>query len=513
MKRLLVILVTLAACSTSSLQPPPLKQQVRVTTDSTLSPALARQDSTAGPNPASDPFSLARYTEAGYGVLNASPGLGYTTHTFDGSTPPTAGPHSTRIARFVHLTDLQIADDESPTRVASFDSPIGLDAAARPQDSDLCRMTNAAVRTINALHHQDPIDFVLLGGDNADSAQSNEVDWALSILTGAKEVKCDSGAVNDPVPGPDNDGKDAFYAEGLEMPFKWVTGNHDVTVQGDFPITQFLGVELGSVADSGTRDYTQPGGPIRAGDFVVPDAARKLLDRHALMTKIAASGDGHGIGAAQIASGKATYTFDVPGTPLRLLTIDTATEDGGAEGVIHQADVDALIKPALDRALADGKWVFLASHHGVSSLSTDGGIFGKEQADAVLPDDWVDFVGQYPNVIFGVMGHTHRHNVKVVKSLKGGQWWEVMTSSIADYPHQFHMLELFDQDNGWLMLRATAVDFSTVDDVVAKDARERGTIDWQSGWGMDNGLGDPANRNVELWMKKPVRVGLSGSAD
>ena len=500
MKRFLVALVTGVACSSPALQPPPIQKAVVITSQATLTPTLGRQDFSAGPNPA---IAAAQYVHSGYGVLSSAAGLAYTTHTFDGATPPAAGPHAKRIARFVHLTDLQIADDESPTRVASFDSPVGLDAAARPQDPDLCRMTNAAVRTINALHHQDAIDFVLLGGDIADSAQSNEVDWALAILTGAKSVKCDSGAANDLVAGPNNDGKDAFYAEGLEMPFKWVTGNHDVTVQGNFAIEEFADVVLGTVATSGTRDYSQPGEPLREGDFVIADAHRQLLDRHALMTKVAASGDGHGIGSAQIASGKATYTYDVPGTPLRLLAIDTAAEEGGAEGIIHQADVDAMIKPALEQAQADGKWVFLASHHGVSSLTTDGGVFGRAQADAVLPDDWVEFVGHYPNVIFSVMGHTHRHGVNAMKSFTGGAWWEVVTSSIADYPHQFRIIELFDQDNGWLMLRATAVDFSTDNDGVAQDGRERGIIDWQSGWGMDNGLGDPRNRNMELWMKKP----------
>jgi len=507
MKLVSVILVTLMACTSASpgLQPPPIADHVAVTADVSLAPTLARQMASAGPNPAVEAGAFKQYACNGYGVLEYSAGIDYTTHTFDGRPAPALGANPKRVARFVHLTDLQIADDESPTRVASFDAPDTLDAAARTQDPDLCRMTNAAVRTINALHRKDPIDFVLLGGDNADSAQSNEVDWALSILNGAHSVKCDSGVPDDLVPGPNNDGKDAFYAEGLEMPFKWITGNHDITVQGDFAIAGFKESVLGTFAQWGTRDYSLPGGPVRTGDFVVPDPARHLLNRHELMTKIAANGDGHGIGEAQIDSGKATYTYDIPGTPLRLLAIDTATEDGGAEGVIHQADVDAIIKPALDQALVDHKWVFTASHHGVGSLSTDGGTFGLEQADAVLPDDWVEFLGSYPNVVFSVMGHTHRHNVHAIKSLKGGAWWEVVTSSIADYPHQFHLIEVFDEDNGWIVLRATAVDFSTEGDAVAQDARTRGAIDWQSGWGMDTGLGEPGNRNVELWMKKPTQ--------
>ena len=76
---------------------------------------------------------------------------------------------------------------------------------------------------------------MVLGGDNADNAQQNELDWFLSILDGAPSVECDSGKDDDPVTGPDNDPKDPFVAEGLKVPWLWVTGNHDILNQGNFP--------------------------------------------------------------------------------------------------------------------------------------------------------------------------------------------------------------------------------------------------------------------------------------
>jgi hypothetical protein len=81
-----------------------------------------------------------------------------------------------------------------------------------------------------------------------------------------------------------------------------------------------------------------------------------------------------------------------------------------------------------------------------------------------------------------------------------------MTSAIADYPHQFRVIEIFDQDNGWIMMRATCVDLATAGDPVAEEGRKLGVIDFVSGWvGGKNGdgPGKDEDRNVELWIKKP----------
>ncbi len=481
---------------------PPLEGVV-TTVERTLVPTKPRQSSQAGPNP-SLPETLDGYLGQGFGEVAPGPGEPHTPRTIDGSTPPAPGANAKRIVRFVHIPDFQIADDESPTRLGSFDSPPdGPDAALRPQDPYLCHMANAAVRTINALHKKDPIAFTLLGGDNADSAQTNEVDWVLGILSGADRIKCDSGKDDDLISGPDNDGKDPFKPEGLAMPWKWVTGNHDILVQGNLRIEDKRSDALEARSIGGTRHYEEGKKGEVSREDVIPDPRRALLDRKALMAKLAAHGDGHGIGEAEKQSGRATYTFDVAGTNLRFFVLDTATENGGAEGIIRKAEVDRIIKPTLDKAKADGKWVILSSHHAQSSLSKNGGTFGQEAPDPVLPDEWATFLGGYTNVIFSMVGHTHAHRIRKVAPTGGHAYWEVMTSAIADFPHEFRVVEIFDQDNGWLMLRGTCVDYAVDGDPVAAQGRRLGVVDYQSGWGGAGGLGNKDDRNVELWIKKP----------
>jgi 3',5'-cyclic AMP phosphodiesterase CpdA len=509
------LLAFVVACTSSEDPPPPEKSRYRATvyaplTDApttverTLVARMPRANPDNGPNPAL-PDALLDYLAKGFGELDVGPGDAYVTRVIDeAERPPPPGPNAKRLVRFAHLADLQLADDESPTRLGRFDGSGATSSALRPQDAYLCHMANAAVRTINALHAKDPIAFTLMGGDNADSAQTNEVEWVLDILSGADSVECDSGDDDDIVEGPDNDGKDPFKADGLQMPWKWVTGNHDVLVQGNFPVDEEQRNRvLDIVASGGTRRYDGAlKGAVEHGEFVVKDPRRALLSGHELMVKVGGHGDGHGIGPAEIESGRATYTFDVDGTPLRFVVLDTAHPNGASEGVITQGEIHRVIKPLLDKAKADGKWVVLSSHHAVSSLSDGTGLGGTKAPDALTAEDWKSFVGQYDNVLFSMVGHSHRHRVEAVKPASGHPWWEIMTSAIADYPHQFRIVEIFDQDNGWVMLRATAVDFSTEGDSVAMDGKKRGIVDFTSGWlPVDDVTAD--HKNVEVWIKKP----------
>ncbi len=438
----------------------------------------------------------------GFGLTELRrPGETHLTRVAGAEQPPASGAARKRLVRFVHMPDWQLADDESPTRLASFDGPGLFSPAMRPHDVDICRMVNAAVRTLNAVHAADPLDFLLLGGDNADSAQSNELEWVMALLDGSPSLHCDSGANDDPVPGPNNDGKDPFVPVALEFPWYWVTGNHDVLVQGNLAVDTKREAALGSEAPGGTRDWSQPGGPI-IKENVVPDERRALLGRQELMRFLA---DHHamGIGDAQLSSGKATYTFDVPGTPLRFLILDLAAETGSEKGVVREGDVNTTIKPLLEEAKAAGKWVVMASHHGVLSLGDGSGLGGSVQPDAWTADQWRELIGQYPNVVFSMVGHSHEHRVTLEGPPGARGWWEVMSSALADYPHQQRIVEIWDEDNGWLRLHSTVVDWRTDGDKVGADGRELAILDYTSGWS-PGGQATVEHRNVDLWIEKPA---------
>ncbi|MEZ4452110.1 MAG: metallophosphoesterase [Nannocystaceae bacterium] len=446
------------------------------------------------------PGDLDQLLADGYGDYTLVAGEPVLDYTLDLAPAPTPGPSPALWSRFVHLADVQLADDESPTRFALLDDTAALNSAFRPQEAHVCQILNAAVRTINAIAAERDLDFVLLGGDNIDSAQANELEWFVSILDG-EVVHCDSGIDDDPVPGPSNDPKDPFTPVGLDVPWFWVNGNHDVLLQGNLPIAGHKGEAIGSEALTGTRDWSQPGGPVISGT-IAPDDRRALVSVAEIMARVAASRDGHAIDDAVKARERLLYAVTVGDTPLEIVQVDSAAATGGSGGVIHQADLDAWVGPALDAAEAAGHAVIVTSHHCSTSLGDGGGFGGTTQADAVPTAEWQAFLGEHPSVIMHLCAHSHTHRVRVIEPMGGHAYWEVATASLADEPQEFRVIEIHDQDNGFLTITGVAIDYAVADDPLASDGRARSITDYTSGW---NGIGDGtvSDRNVRLWIPWP----------
>ena len=448
------------------------------------------------------PEQRTQLLDEGYGDYDLDPGEAIMPITPAGRPVPEPGPGAALVSRFVHLADTQIADDESPLRLIGVDS-LFIAGGFRPQESYGCMTTNAAVRTINAVHAETPLDFVVLGGDNADSAQQNEVQWFLDILDGAPVVHCDSGDDDDPEPGESNDPKDPIAPVGLDVPWIWVTGNHDVLNQGSLPIEPLLEDAVGSNVPGGnsSRDWSQPGGPVFDGP-VVPDPARALVAGTELLTQVSLSGDGHGITKEIADTGVATYAWDVEGTELRMVVVDSTAGSGGALGLVTETQLEERIRPLLDQAETDGALVMISTHHCSNSLADGSGLGVSPAPDPLEPEDWQAFLADYPNVLAHLCGHSHVHQAEYIQPIGTRGYWEIITAAIADWPHQMRIVELHDQDNGWYTLTGIAFDLSTEGDPLAEQGRALGILDFTSGWQLD-GSGTPSDRNVELWIEAP----------
>lgn len=197
---------------------------------------------------------------------------------------PEPGREGRRVAltAFLHLTDFQIADAQSPARVEFLDrysneptSDIPFESAQRPQEALVAHTVEALLQRSNAIA-DGPVtgrtfDFTICTGDNIDNRQENELRWFIQLMDGI-EVAPNSGdpdrfegvqtfdepeyydphywhpdPVEDPrapdqykrfhgfpdYPGLLDAAIRAIAASGIATPWYTCWGNHDAQVQGN----------------------------------------------------------------------------------------------------------------------------------------------------------------------------------------------------------------------------------------------------------------------------------------
>lgn len=468
-------------------------------------------------NPSTERGEL-NYRARGFDQAMAAPGEARMRRTDlgDAMTMPAAMRRS--LAYFVHLSDFQLADDESPGRAALPDNP-SISGGMRPQEAYLPRILSATNRTLAALARPERRwDFGVITGDCADSAQLNELRWMRDIMDGQRGVRTDSGAPNDLVPGADNDPKDPFDAVAFPAPWLYVAGNHDLEVVGVFiPTADNRMTVLGDHAPLGTRDYTRRWAPVSTRE-TPSDMNRRLIERADLVTELRASPAtpgpvGHGFAAGADVSVGANYEYDaIPGL-LRVISLDTSDPAGGSDGLVKRATVTRFLTPALERADRDHVLVLLASHHATTAIDTNPGqLMAMTDPEAVPPGELEALVAAHPSVIAWLVGHNHRHRVRAVRGASAAApgYWEIMTGAIADWPAQTRAMEIVDNGNGTLSLFGTAVDYQTAN-CMERRYRRLSLIDHVSGW---EGVAEStaADRNVELVIPTPMSAAMTVAA-
>ena len=358
---------------------------------------------------------------------------------------------------------------------------------------------------------------------------------------------------------------------GTPVPTYIANGNHDGLVQGnEDAIDAFEEIATGCFKLAQSTS-TLPIGPSPdpnqlfspgIGFAVRPDGpGRHFLDRVQLK-RVYSSGiqaDAHGFGyvdpAELVASGfSATYWARDLKPGVRFISIDTVSEGGvvqeSSEGNIDDPQFRWL-EDELEQAEASGKLVIAFAHHPIRSLAadppdeaaqhctgeydasgeySDPNEFGHDENPgcdldprASTPihqgDDVRALFNSHPNVIAYVAGHTHENKVLACGSEDGcpagGNWWEINTSAISDWPEQSRLIELMDNDDGTLSIFGTltntaaplavpapgALASSFGNDELAAISRAVTMNDPQLGAGTAEGAAE--DQNVELLVDDP----------
>ena len=372
------------------------------------------------------------------------------------------------LARFAHISDAQIIDEQSPARVPQADDLVT--AAWRPHEAYSTQLLDGMIRAINREHeHSGTLDFVVHTGDATDNNQANEWRWFIDAFDGLPIDPLtgpDDRALGD-VPAPELDPHAPFtpaglYRQGLHGPLPsilWyaVIGNHDRFAIGVFPILEFTGaarlaplpfvyqfvlfypVFLNPEADraNGPISPAHPGplALLNLPQFVEPNPQRRYLST---AETIAAHFDtltdppGHGFVDAQ--SEQSWYSVS-PVDGLRLIVLDTARPRSVAPMLPHHngtlsAEQFEFLAAELQRAEEADEWVIVASHHPSADLVQSG--------TETTPMQLRTLLSSHPNVVLHLVGHFHRHRV-----FNRDGYLEIETGAIIDYPQEGRIIEIW----------------------------------------------------------------------
>lgn len=459
-----------------------------------------------------------------------------------------------RVLRFVQVSDAHILDDDAPApmRVDAFDELFfgtGVsDGAERPQDEYTDEALDAVIRAINALHAEDPLDFIVTTGDNIDNSLENELMRFLDNWEGRlTKVGPFSGAVCLPdgqstsVDDDDHDVSDACthlpdhvaanntpLVEGL--PWFSAFGNHDGLIQGNVPIEPSF---QEAAAQFGRRFLQQSEFVAMHFDGGASCAASQPAGQ-------LADDFGHGYGFAgerlcdEDPDNDGYYSFGSRG--VRFIVLDTVNDSfvtgnenyaggfnpqttlggdilgGYSEGSLDPVQYEWLVSE-LDRH--KDSLVVLLSHHTVTSMFSKhvegncGGPNGECLEDLLTAAGYmtgpklVETLTEYPNVIAWIGGHVHRNHIQpmVRAGAPSPGFWNIETSSIIDMPQESRIIEVWvtaDGAKGFFAITPFTHDFHK--------SRELAMTDDQ--FDAELAHGEAGDRQVILWFDLPAGVTL-----
>jgi metallophosphoesterase (TIGR03767 family) len=296
------------------------------------------------------------------------------------------------LACLVHITDLQLADVQSPARFeflnARFADPRYAEIlpVQRPQEALAVHAVDATIRTLGAVHGPAtglPLQLAVTTGDAIDNAQWNELQVFLALFEGGVVTPDSGGPDYEGVQSPDWPGEvywrpdgpgpggfDLFRTEfgfphhpgllqralrefsavGLGLPWLSCFGNHEALNQGVGTQTPGLAAALTGGKkptdlppdfdhDQALELFTSRPEAFMAGPSrpVTPDAFRRPISRRDFVDAHLRTGSrpfGHGFSERNRLDGTAYYVHDTP--TARFIALDTNCLAGGAAGCLDR---------------------------------------------------------------------------------------------------------------------------------------------------------------------------------
>lgn len=470
--------------------------------------------------PQINPRDLELYSEFGYDAWQMGPGL---PHTLWNTIAPdyNGAPNVARLLSFFTITDIHIADKESPAQplYVGWIAESGADyntSAYSPVVLASTQVLDAAVQTINAVHKTAPFDFGISLGDACNNTQYNELRWYLDVIDG-KVITPSSGAN---IGAATIDYQKQYKAAGLDKSIPWyqVMGNHDQFWMGSLlesakslaAHTSDTVINMGYYPDSvanamnttgfymGVIDGSDPRGAVilsgPEGSFSAPPRVAADPNRRSLSTlsdsytnwvnelfNTTSAPAGHGFSLVKPNDPPACYSF-VPkaNVPIKVIVLDDTVKGPGqpnyAAGCLDQPRLDWL-RNELQAGQDNNQLMIIAAHipfNPYQNLVTDPTQVASSPphmnlfiptpypgATSVVDDaSLLTFLQGYPNLIMWIAGHRHMNTVtpQIHPTDPTRSFWEVETSSLRDFPQQFRTFDIRRNSDNTVSIIITNVD-------------------------------------------------------
>ncbi|WP_428354314.1 hypothetical protein [Methyloprofundus sp.] len=252
----------------------------------------------------------------------------------------------------------------------------------------------------------------------------------------------------------------------------------------------------------------------------------KFLDMH-FQSPALPGPVGHGFTEQNIADNTLYYSFDMSDEVVGIVldTVNISGEDGGSIGTNQQAWFAEQLQLNSSKYLDSSgnvvttdnpdKLIVIFSHHNLMTMDNSTSMRGDPDPVKVLAADIEKLVLNYPNVILWVNGHSHVNRIWSHRSFNSTAllipgFWEVNTASHIDYPQQGRSIEIVDNKDGTLSIfgiifdhlappKPNAANLNILN--MASISRELSVND--PDFNLAFQLGEPADLNVELLIKKP----------
>ncbi len=454
------------------------------------------------------------YSLYGYNAWRPQPGLKH--ETLNALAPGYAGaPNVARLLTFFSISDIHIADKESPAQplyfgwTAPWGAPSNDGSAYSPVILSTPHVLDAAIQTINALHKRTPFDFGMSLGDAANNTQYNELRWFIDVIDG-KVITPSSG---DHLGAGTVDYQRPFKAVGLNKDIPWfqVIGNHDQFWSGSYcETTKTMAAHVGSTVLNMAAGNNSPTGGINGTGFYtgVVDGSTSLglviksgpqdqwipapqvaadPDRRSLTTSLSSTANwmreffntttmpvGHGFTRSNLDRDFACYSFQPKsGIPIKVIVLDD-TMKGTGDQQYARACLDKLRLEWLVAELEEGQrndeLMIVAAHIPVrpqQTLAPDSNTFDLFVAppSVVTDEKLLTILHGFPNLMLWMSGHRHINvispqpfNANDLSDQPEGSFWEVETASLRDFPQHLRTFDIRRNSDNTISIVVTNVD-------------------------------------------------------